>query len=140
MFILKQNGSNCSILRFQFVPIHNRIWKWFRTSLCVGPESKKGQKLPNSHVQGCHQIISDLRWQSFSTVEKKQAVMEKYRYRSDHHLKRKIKNIRNLVTYRFAEKTFALLTVIGTDLNSGYSKIHGIVQILFTVNSWIFIG
>ena len=41
--------------------------------------------------------------------------MEKYRYRSDHHLKKKIKNIRNLVTYRFAEKTFALLTVIGTD-------------------------
>ena len=50
-------------------------------------------------------------------MKKKQAVMEKYRYRSDHHLKRKIKNIRNLVTYRFAEKTFALLTVIGTDLN-----------------------
>ena len=49
------------------------------------------------------------------TVQKKQAVMEKYRYRSDHHLKKKIKNIRNLVTYRFAEKTFALLTVIGTD-------------------------
>ena len=66
--------------------------------------------------------------------------MEKYRYRSDHHLKRKIKNIRNLVTYRFAEKTFALLTVIGSDLNSGYSKVHGIVQILLTVISRIFIG
>ena len=47
--------------------------------------------------------------------------MEKYRYRSDHHLKKKIKNIRNLVTYRFAEKTFALLTVIGTDLNDHHT-------------------
>ena len=55
------------------------------------------------------------------TVLKKKAVMEKYRYRSDHHLKKKIKNIRNLVTYRFAEKTFALLTVIGTDFNDRHT-------------------
>lgn len=41
VFILKQNGSNCSILRFQFVPIHNRIWKWFRTSLCLVPSLRR---------------------------------------------------------------------------------------------------
>ena len=118
MFILKQNGSNCSILRFRFGLNPNRIWKRLRTSLCINIDSKNGQKLSNSHVLNHNwPIFFDLspKCIKLPTVQKKQAVMEKYRYRSDHHLKKKIKNIRNLVTYRFAEKTFALLTVIGTD-------------------------
>ena len=101
--------------------------------LSVSKTNLKSQKLSNSHVQGSHcqsgdhsATLNELdslnpRGLLLETVKKKQAVMEKYRYRSDHHLQKKIKNIRNLVTYRFAEKTFAFLTVIGTDSNAGYS-------------------
>ena len=78
--------------------------------------------------------------QKLETVQKKQAVMEKYRYRSDHHLKRKIKNIRNLVTYRFAEKTFALLTVIGADLKYFTSTVKLVTRSCWMSPKLFYIG